>query len=85
MKTSVARHHNAKTAITGNTTIAEILEKNEKKASKLAETMVKHGMHCVGCLMAHQETLKQGSLGHGMSEEEFKKMLKELNKIVRGK
>jgi hybrid cluster-associated redox disulfide protein len=71
--------------ITGNMTIQEILEKNEKKASKIAETMVKHGMHCVGCLMAHRETLKQGSLGHGMSKEEFERMLKELNKIVGGK
>jgi hybrid cluster-associated redox disulfide protein len=71
--------------ITANMTIAQILEKNSKHATKLAEIMFKHGLHCVGCPAGQFENLKDGCLGHGMSEEEFEILLKELNNVVAAK
>jgi len=71
--------------ITANMTIAQILEKNSKYATKLAEVMFRYGLHCVGCPAGQFENLKEGCLGHGMSDEEFKILLKELNKIVAAK
>ncbi len=52
---------------------AEILEKKPEVASFLME----RGMHCCGCPMAMQETLKQGALAHGLDADEI---VKELNK-----
>src|SRR3989344_872163 len=42
----------------------------------------KHGLHCVGCHVSPYETLEQGSLGHGMPQEDFEAMLKEANEVV---
>ncbi|HJX49832.1 MAG TPA: DUF1858 domain-containing protein [Candidatus Nanoarchaeia archaeon] len=62
--------------ITKKTKMSEILMKKPEAARLLIEV----GMHCIGCPMAMQETIEQGCLAHGMSEEEIKKIVKELNK-----
>ena len=62
--------------ITKDMTFGEILE----KYPEAAETMMKYGLHCIGCHVAYWETLEQGAQGHGMSESDFKKMMEELNK-----
>ncbi len=59
-------------------TIKEIVEKNPKAA----EVFAKHGMHCLGCAMAHFETLEQGCAAHGIDVD---KLLKDLNKVVKKK
>ena len=46
------------------------------------EIMMDAGLHCVGCHGAMFETLEQGTLGHGMTDKELEKMLKDLNKIA---
>jgi hybrid cluster-associated redox disulfide protein len=54
-------------------------------ASKYPETievMFKHGMHCIGCGMTAYETLEQGCMGHGMSEEDVGKMVEDMNKLA---
>jgi len=56
-------------------TFGQVLE----KYPKAAEVMGKYGLHCIGCHVALYESIEQGSKAHGMSESEFKKMLKELN------
>lgn len=48
----------------------------------LAEYIMDYGVHCVGCGIAAFETLEQGFLGHGMSEEELDKIILELNKVI---
>ncbi|MBI1970687.1 iron-sulfur cluster assembly accessory protein [Candidatus Woesearchaeota archaeon] len=48
----------------------------------LAPVFMKYGLHCVGCHVSPYETLEQGSLGHGMPQEEFEAMLKEANNVV---
>ncbi len=46
------------------------------------EIMLKYGLHCVGCHANAYETLEQGTMGHGMPEEVFQKMLKEINEAI---
>lgn len=58
--------------ITENTLISEVLELNPNAAKILG----KYGMHCLGCLLAHGETVGQAAAAHGVDLE---KMLKELN------
>ena len=66
----------AQMKITKDTGIMEIIKKNPKAI----EILMKSGMHCVGCMAAHFETIEQGCLAHGMNEKQINKLIKELNK-----
>lgn len=52
-----------------------------------AEVMMEYGLHCIGCHVAEWETLEQGCKAHGISDQEIKKMIDELNTpaILEGK
>ncbi len=71
--------------ITKNMLIAEILAENPEKAQLLAETMMDFGIHCVGCGAASFETLERGVLGHGFSEKDLNKLVKQINNILETK
>ena len=60
-------------------TIAEILQISPTKAPIMAEIMTSAGLHCVGCGASTFETLEQGLLGHGYSEEQLQEILIALN------
>mgnify|MGYP001587875690 CR=1 FL=1 len=68
--------------ISKDTVISEILEKYPERAMMLSEKMMEFGIHCVGCGASTFETLEQGVLGHGYSEEELEILVKNLNKII---
>ncbi len=57
-------------------TFREILMKNPNAA----ETLLKHGLHCVGCPVAQMETLEMGCKAHGMNAKDIDALVKELNK-----
>lgn len=46
---------------------------------KAAEIMLIYGLHCVGCSANQFETIEVGAKVHGMSDEEIKKMVREIN------
>ncbi len=75
----------AKDAITRNDTIQDIFDKFPNKAQKLAQIMSNAGLSCIGCHASTFETLEQGTLGHGMTEDELESLLKDLNHIVNEK
>ncbi len=60
--------------ITENTTIFEALEINPKAG----EILMAHGMHCLGCALAHGETVGEAAQVHGADLEQ---MLDQLNDI----
>lgn len=60
--------------ITENTIITEALEINPNAAAIL----MSYGMHCLGCAIAHGETVGEAAAVHGADLE---KMLEELNDI----
>ena len=68
--------------ITRDMLIAEILAENPAKAQLLSEMMIDFGIHCVGCGAAAFETLEQGVLGHGFSEEDLKNLVKQINEVL---
>jgi len=51
--------------ITKDMTIASILGKDPA----LAEILLASGMHCLGCAMAHNETLEQACNVHGVDAD----------------
>ena len=58
--------------ITADTLIAECFELNPNSAEILLST----GMHCIGCAMAHGETIAEAVAVHG---EDLDALLKKLN------
>jgi len=63
------------TKVTENMTFAEVM----KKYPNSMEVFINNGMHCFGCSGAAYETIKEGSLAHGISPE---KIISEINKII---
>lgn len=60
--------------ITENTTIFEALQINPKAG----EILMSYGMHCLGCALAHGETVGEAAGVHGVDLE---KMIEDLNNI----
>ena len=44
--------------------------------------MEDYGLHCVGCGAAAMETLEQGAKVHGMTDDDIKVMVENLNELV---
>ena len=62
--------------ITADTLIMDCLKLNPDSA----EILMSYGMHCLGCAMAHGETIEQAVNAHGNDLEE---LLAKLNEGVR--
>ena len=56
-------------------TIAEAVHQNPEVAGVLQ----KHGMHCLGCAIAHGESLGDGARAHGI---EVDKLMADLNALA---
>lgn len=52
------------------------------KHPEVIEVFLKHGLHCVGCMAAHYESVGQGAKAHGI---DIKKLVKELNDAIEKK
>lgn len=64
--------------VTLDMTIGDVVD----KYPAAAEVMLGYGLHCVGCAVNPYETIEQGALGHGMSEDMIKGMLDEINLVI---
>ena len=58
--------------ITKDTLIVDLIQANPDAA----DVPFAHGMHCLGCALAHNETIEQATNAHG---EDLEQILKELN------
>ena len=61
--------------VTKKTLLSEIITIKPEAVELLLEA----GMGCIGCPMAQQETIEEGCLAHGMSQEEIKELIKKIN------
>lgn len=69
----------AKFKIKKDTPIIEITE----RFPHLAEFLINdYGFFCVGCPLSYEETIFQGALVHGYSEEEAAELVRELNSLI---
>lgn len=64
----------AEKKLTKDMTIAEAL----KLKPQIAPILMSKGMHCLGCVIAHGETIEQAADVHGMDLEQ---LLSELNEV----
>ncbi|MFC2142799.1 DUF1858 domain-containing protein [Candidatus Aenigmatarchaeota archaeon] len=58
--------------------IGDIVSKYPEAAIVLSA----HGLHCIGCHVSQYETLEEGCLAHGISNEDIDKMINELNEYL---
>lgn len=59
--------------ITKDMTIAEAVKLNDKAG----EILMSIGMHCLGCAMAHGETVEEAASVHNVDVDKLVKMLNE--------
>ncbi|MDP3991903.1 MAG: DUF1858 domain-containing protein [Nanoarchaeota archaeon] len=67
--------------ITKETLINELLEKHPE----IAEILMAYGLHCVGCHFSEFDTLEDGAMVHGMSDEDIEFMIRDANKVMKEK
>ena len=67
-----------KSYINKEMTIQEIIE----LYPETMEIIMEYQLSCVGCGAAGFETIEQGALGHGMSEEEVGMLVRDVNKVI---
>lgn len=68
-----------KLKLTRKSNLKKAIEKYPKLGEVLAE---KYHLHCFGCFASAFESLEEGALAHGMTNDEIKKMIEELNRII---
>lgn len=73
-----SKEENNKPAITLDMTIGDVIQ----NYPSVVEILLGAGVHCVGCHVAHWETLEQGLSGHGKTEEEVNSILKAMNDSI---
>jgi len=61
--------------ITKNMNIAQAIELNEN----VAHVFFEQGIGCVGCMMAHAESIEDGLKGHGLSDKQIDEIIKKIN------
>ncbi|MCB1181001.1 MAG: iron-sulfur cluster assembly accessory protein [Chlamydiia bacterium] len=71
--------------ITKNMTISTILESFPHQSQRLAQLITNAGLHCVGCGASSFETLEEGMLGHGKSQQQIEDLVKKLNVLLEEK
>ncbi len=65
-----------KVRITRDTNMSQLLMEHPE----LAGLLISSGMGCMGCPMAHMETIEEGCMAHGMDSKEIDKLIERLNK-----
>jgi len=67
-----------KAKVSKDMTIGDVIQKYPVSA----EVMLSYGLGCVGCHVNALETIEQGCMGHGMSEDIIDKIINDINKMI---
>lgn len=60
----------------------DLIGKVIEKFPETAVVMLSHGLNCVGCSANKSETIEEGAMVHGLTNEEIQKIIKEINQII---
>lgn len=67
-----------KERLSGDITIAHALE----KFPQIGPILAQYGVHCIGCHISGYESLEEGLMAHGFTEEDIDSILKEMNEAL---
>jgi hybrid cluster-associated redox disulfide protein len=59
--------------------IADVAE----KSPRVIELLTEYGLVCANCFLKQYETVEMGAQVHGMSDEEIKTMIDEINTLIK--
>jgi hybrid cluster-associated redox disulfide protein len=65
--------------ITKDTNIGQMVKEHPETIKVLAE----NNFGCIGCSIAHQETIGEGAKAHGLSDEQIDKLIDDLNNSIK--
>ena len=68
-------------AITEKTLISALIDEHPE----VAEILMSYGLHCVGCHFSEFDTLEDGAMMHGLSDEDVEMMVRDINEAVNEK
>ncbi len=71
----IKKHTTSSQRVTSDMTIGDAV----KRYPSVAEILMDHGIHCVGCGAANYETIHQGLSAHGLSPERVDEIVQEIN------
>jgi len=54
-----------------------------KRYPDTAMIMMQFGLHCVGCMVAKEETLEEGAKAHGLDDKTIKEMVEKMNDAIK--
>ena len=74
-----ARANGGKNMISKDMLVIDILQQGDP--DKLAEVLMQSGMHCLHCMLAHNETLEEAAATHGIDVD---KLVEQLNAVIAG-
>ena len=69
------------TMVTKETPIKELLN----IVPEAEEILLGYGLHCVGCHFSDMDTVEDGAMMHGLTDEDIGLMIKDVNEILRSK
>jgi len=67
--------------ITKQTPIKALIENHPETQ----EILMSYGLHCAGCHFSDMDTLEDGAMMHGLTDEDIELMIKDVNKVVEEK
>ena len=67
-----------KSRITKKSPIMDAIE----RYPEITPVLLGYGLHCVGCHFSQFDTIENGAKIHGMSQEDLKMMLKDVNAVI---
>lgn len=53
-----------------------------EKYPNIVPILLGYGLHCVGCHFSQFDTIEIGAKVHGMSQEDLKMMIKDVNAVI---
>jgi iron-sulfur cluster assembly protein len=71
-----------KLLISKNMTIDQVFKDFPDKSQKLKQIMTNAGLNCGGCCSSDSETIEEGIMSHGMSQQDLDNLLRSLNKAL---
>ncbi|MBI3626501.1 iron-sulfur cluster assembly accessory protein [Candidatus Uhrbacteria bacterium] len=81
-------NHTPNSSTTANPSATALIGKDTKVGDMVAKyprtinIMMSYGLNCIGCSANPYETIENGALGHGMTQEQVDQLLGELNKVA---
>jgi len=64
--------------ITKDSNLAQVVYEHPEAV----EILLDYGLHCIGCMASHYDSIGMGAKIHGLSDKEIDEMIEKINKAI---